>query len=196
MSDDLFNLPKDHDPGGRVRLRVGPATWTAATFSDDRKHRFTLERRWTGATELDPFALWIGMNPSTADEYVDDTTVRRETTYTRTWKLHRYVKVNICSYRATNPYDILEAEIERMEKENLKRVLLHALDKRCRRVLLAFGNVPSPLVRSRNHLLKLLRKFDVEAECLGITKNGWPRHPSRLAHGIVPSIWHYPSPEI
>jgi len=47
---------------------------TAAALSPCRKYRFALWRIWD---ETRPYALVIGLNPSTTDEKKDDPTIRR-----------------------------------------------------------------------------------------------------------------------
>ena len=45
-----------------------------AILSDDRKYRYVLSRNWD---ETKPTVLFIGLNPSIADESEDDPTIRR-----------------------------------------------------------------------------------------------------------------------
>jgi len=53
-----------------------------ASFSEDRLYRFTLYRRWA---ESGDEILFIGLNPSTADEAHNDPTVRRCINFARDW---------------------------------------------------------------------------------------------------------------
>jgi hypothetical protein len=50
-------------------------TTTGAIFSADRVYRYALWRRWSffGDRRL----VFVGLNPGTADENVDDPTIRR-----------------------------------------------------------------------------------------------------------------------
>jgi hypothetical protein len=45
-----------------------------AEFSACRKNRYALWRVWN---EADPLVMFIGLNPSVADETADDPTIRR-----------------------------------------------------------------------------------------------------------------------
>ena len=54
----------------------------SATFSECRKYRYSLWRVWD---ESLPFVLFIGLNPSTADEIEDDPTIRRCINFTKEW---------------------------------------------------------------------------------------------------------------
>ena len=70
-----------HDPGGKVRLVLPDGMRAGATFCGPSNcYRTLLWREW--GDEGAPYALWIGMNPSTADATVDDRTVRREIGFT------------------------------------------------------------------------------------------------------------------
>ena len=70
-----------HDPGGSRRFAMLPGVDGKAEFSPCGQYRYWLSRDWgfrrfSGGRE--PFVLWIGMNPSTAEAEVDDPTIRRE----------------------------------------------------------------------------------------------------------------------
>lgn len=54
-----------------------------AEFSDDRVYRYRLSRVWGEGRR----ATFIMLNPSTADEYVDDRTLARCLAFARDWKL-------------------------------------------------------------------------------------------------------------
>src|SRR5262245_23656231 len=62
--------------GGGVMIRRGNEQ-SGAIFSDCEKYRYVLWRQWD---LLDPepcFMAFVGLNPSTADESLDDPTIRR-----------------------------------------------------------------------------------------------------------------------
>ena len=71
-----------------------------ALFSEDRIYRYALWRTWD---ESLPKALFIGLNPSTADEIQDDPTIRRCIRYSMDWGYGGYIMGNIFGYRSTDP---------------------------------------------------------------------------------------------
>lgn len=77
-----------------------------AKFSDCRKYRYTLWRIWN---ESEPCVMFIGHNPSTADEKEDDPTIRRCINYSRDWGYGGLYMVNLFAYRATDPKDLIAA---------------------------------------------------------------------------------------
>jgi hypothetical protein len=102
-----------HDPGGKVRLPLLPGVDGKAGFSEDGVYRHWLSRNWGFRRHTDgrePFILWVGTNPSTAEGNVDDPTIRKEMIFTRRLMFDCYVKVNIMDYRATSPKTLRNVE--------------------------------------------------------------------------------------
>jgi hypothetical protein len=78
--------------------------------------------------ESKAYALFIGLNPSTADEKEDDPTIKRCINYSKKWGYGGLCMVNLFAFRATDPSD-LKAFHEPIGLENdkwIKRLaLLH-----------------------------------------------------------------------
>ncbi|HHC7270859.1 TPA: DUF1643 domain-containing protein [Vibrio parahaemolyticus] len=53
-----------------------------AKLSDCRTYRYELWRIWD---EQKPYAMFVGLNPSTADETEDDPTIRRCIYFAKSW---------------------------------------------------------------------------------------------------------------
>ena len=53
-----------------------------AKLSDDKLYRYSLWRIWD---DKKPYVLFIGLNPSTADETEDDPTIRRCIGFAESW---------------------------------------------------------------------------------------------------------------
>lgn len=60
---------------------------SGAIFSDDRRCRFSLFRVWD-ETKLN--IMFIGLNPSTANEIVNDPTIRRVISFASSWGYDLY----------------------------------------------------------------------------------------------------------
>lgn len=143
-------------------------TETGAVFSDCRKYRYSLWRRW----EPDkPYALFIGLNPSTATETVDDPTIRRCKRFSRDWGYGAYVMANIFAYRATEPKD-MKAQDEPIGIDN--DVAIQDLARDAGIIVCAWGTHGAYRDRER-HVIQLLEAHEVY--CLGQTKAGHPKHP-------------------
>ena len=140
-----------------------------AIFSHCRLYRYALWRTWN--TEQ-PTVMFIGLNPSTADEVEDDQTIRRCMRFARGWGYGGLVMTNLFALRATNPKDMLAhpAPVGPKNDEYLQQLG----DSVAARVACwgAWGGH-----RGRdNEVIRMLGAL----QCLGLTQAGQPRHPSRL----------------
>lgn len=83
---------------------------TGAELSDDGMYRYLLWRRWdTGL----PCAVFIMLNPSTADASADDPTIRRCIGFAKSWGFGGIRVVNLYPFRATKPEDLWRAPFPR-----------------------------------------------------------------------------------
>ncbi|GHX72979.1 hypothetical protein VCSRO16_3593 [Vibrio cholerae] len=69
-----------------------------AELSKCRKYRYALWRTWDSDK---PFAMFIGLNPSTADEKNDDPTLRRCINFAKSWGYGGVCMANLFAFRAT-----------------------------------------------------------------------------------------------
>jgi hypothetical protein len=73
-----------------------------AYLSDDRRYRYWLLRIWDDAL---PVMANIGANPSTADETVNDPTIRKDIGFATRLGFGGLLKLNVGGFRATKPKD-------------------------------------------------------------------------------------------
>ena len=78
----------------------------SAEFSPDKVYRYELWRIWDEAL---PVCMFIGLNPSTADETVDDPTIRRCINFAKEWGYGQLVMTNLFAFRATKPAEMMRA---------------------------------------------------------------------------------------
>ena len=79
---------------------------STCVFSDCRTWRYTLEHRWdTDQPSYVPrrTAMFVGLNPSTADESSLDPTLRRVKDYCQAWGYGGFVMTNLFAFRSTAP---------------------------------------------------------------------------------------------
>jgi len=76
---------------------------TDAKFSACRKYRYALWRNWD---ESKPYAMIIGLNPSTADENKNDPTITRCINFATSWGYGGVCVTNLFAYCATVPSDM------------------------------------------------------------------------------------------
>ena len=140
--------------------------YRTATFSPDRKYRYVL---WRGWNEKNPTAMFIGFNPSTADESKDDPTIRRCIGFAKDWGYGGLCMMNLFAFRATDPKEILEHP-DPVGIDN-DRMLLE-LSPHAGITIAAWGARGG--YKDRGQIVyRLLR----EMQCLGLTKLKYTRHP-------------------
>jgi hypothetical protein len=137
-----------------------------ARFSRCKTYRFSLSRSWSGGSGK---AVFIGLNPSTADQAEDDPTIRRCVGFAQAWGCNSLEIVNLFAYRATNPED-LKRSAKPIGRDN-DRWIAAAISEAAESIA-CWGNHGAFLARSesiRDRYPKLL--------CLGINASGEPKHP-------------------
>src|SRR5690349_7864679 len=86
-------------------------------FSPCRTWRYELWVRWLSARPRE-YCMFIGLNPSTADEYQLDPTLRKCVGFAKRWGDGAMVMTNLFAYRATLPEDMKKAHIDPVGPDN------------------------------------------------------------------------------
>ena len=164
----------------RAELTAHDHTGPRCHFSPCRRWRYWLTRTWDPAQA--PLVV-IGLNPSTADEHVDDHTVRRVVRFAARWGHGGLVMLNAFAWRSTDPKGLVALGVEPIGAENDATLVAQC---RGRRVLCAWG-VHGTLHDRGAQVLSLIQPVAREVVCLGTTKDGHPRHPLYLASALTPT---------
>jgi hypothetical protein len=157
----LLNLP---DPTGTV---------SSALISADGQYRYILGRTWE---PLKPRAIFIMLNPSTADNVQDDRTIGRCRSFAEREGCGSLTVVNLFALRSTDPR-ALRTHRDPVGPENDFH-LRGVLTQNPGRVIAAWGAHPFAADRAA-YVQELLA--DTRLTCLGTTKAGHPRHPLYVA---------------
>lgn len=154
----------------------------SATFSEDRTYRYLLTRRWD--RDL-PMAVFIMLNPSTADAIVVDPTIRRCITFARSLKAGGVIVTNLFALRSTNP-QTLHTHPAPVGPDN-DAVLSWVLSGRHGPVgpVVAAWGIHGTLLDRGESVTRLMKACNVRPLCLGVTKDGHPRHPLYLSNGTT-----------
>jgi hypothetical protein len=139
-----------------------------ATLSQDRRYRYKLWRRWGTGRML----LWIGLNPSTADENMDDPTIRRMVAFSRDLGFDGLTTCNLFGLVSPHPEDLLRVSDPLGDNDHH---LLEAAQK-ADAIICCWGafNVGG---RDRE-VVELLAGHALH--CLGRNQDGSPKHPLYL----------------
>jgi hypothetical protein len=147
----------------------------AAIFSACGRYRYTLNRIWEPTRRT---VLFVGLNPSTATAKIDDPTIRRCVRFARDWGFGSVVMANLFAYRSTCP-SILPRVHDPVGPRN--NWWLSFLRNRVDLVIAAWGVSGQLLARDR----QVIEAFP-SMHCLGLTKNGFPKHPLYLSATTEP----------
>lgn len=146
----------------------------SASFSSCRRYRYALWRRWGSGR----YAMFIGLNPSTADEKLDDPTIRRCRAFAMSWGFDALCMTNLFAYRATEPSDML-AQDDPVGVEN--DAYLQRLAEDAGVVVAAWGNHGTHLERNKAVMAMIPR-----LHALALTRDGHPGHPLYLPAHLSP----------
>ena len=159
-----------------------------AVLSDDGAYRYLLWRRW--GDFLNP-AVFVMLNPSSADALEDDPTIRRIVGFAKGWGFGSALVCNLFAYRSTSPAGLLDAP-DAVGPHNDRAVswCLRARESGPPFVVCAWGSWGERFPERVGEVGALLRSAGAEAQCLGFTKSGQPRHPLYLpkSASLVPHL--------
>lgn len=147
-----------------------------AVISDCGKYRYLLRRTWDHDRIR---ALFVMLNPSTADAEVDDATIRSCIRLCRDWGFGSFEVVNLFGWRSTDPKG-LDAVADPVGPRN-DDIAVNAIE-RCDIGICAWGAFPVDEGRT-SEMKNLIASRRPTAFCLGTTKHGSPKHPLYIKTG-------------
>lgn len=170
------------------------------TFSSDRCYRYTLWREWqhpprpmcgdcelskddkcvNDGTPCDPtaYVMFIGLNPSTADETKDDPTIRRCKAFAQAWGFGAMCMTNLFAWRDTDP-NVMKKVSKPIGEDNDK--WLAEIASHAGIIIAAWGKHGKHMYRA--NAVKLLIPT---LHCLRKNKDGSPEHPLYLPGDLKP----------
>lgn len=150
----------------------------AAKFNDAKTHRYYLSRLWEPKHSK---LLFIGLNPSKADDVDNDPTVTRLVNFSKSWGFGGFYITNLYSFISPDPDEMIKwyysrtSKMQRaLYKENMEYALRYA--RLCSMVVFCWG-ASNPQQEIANKYIRTFR----QAYCFGVTKEGHPKHPLYLA---------------
>lgn len=180
MTADLFGSPS-----------IAPALQTGAVFSPCRRWRYHLHRRWADG----PAAVFLGMNPSTADEKINDATIERFYRRIRAWEREGLFErmgfyrpaavevVNVFAWRETDSRllpGLIAAGTDIVGPENDGAIVSACAQASV--VVCGWGLPGHRLLNRGPAVLQLLWRAGVTPYCLGINADGSPQHPLYIGY--------------
>lgn len=139
---------------------------SGAKFSECRKYRYALWRIWD---EAKPLVMFIGLNPSTANESDNDPTIKSVCRIAKSNGYGGVYMMNCFPFISTNPNDLCKLD-RLLENETW----LKGISEKCQDVIFAWGNFD---VVKKLGTDKYIAGLFPNAKVLGINKSGSPKHP-------------------
>ena len=148
-------------------------------FSPERKYRFTLWREWD---IYQGYVNFLCLNPSTADETQDDPTIRRCIRFAKDWGYPAVCITNIFAYRATDPLE-MKKQADPVGGDNIGHLV--RIGSQADMVVAAWGT--HGVFRNQDiNVRQAFHTAGINLHCLGLTKDGHPKHPLYLRADTKP----------
>lgn len=183
-------------------MRTIGTSESGAMFSDDMKYRYRLWRCW--APDL-PRACFILLNPSTADEISNDSTVERQLRRVERWAYQNSLFgtdcstrfgaleiVNLCAWRSTDPRALYEVD-EPVGDDNgdaIHTACETALESDGL-VICGWGAHGAKMYSGKYSLQQILLESlgNMPLNALNLNSDGTPQHPLYLSYDLLPRKW-------
>ena len=160
----------------------------SAIISPCGHYRYRLTRELGGERTV----AFVMLNPSAADASVDDPTIRRCKGFAQAWGFGRLIVANLYAWRATDPIEL------RRQAMSGWNVIGHDNDswimqavREAEVVVVAWGPRADP--RRSQSVLDLIRNGGKTPMCLGLSKDGFPRHPLMIPKAATLQPFQMPS---
>lgn len=152
-------------------------------------YRYRLERR----VEVGPVAggnlCFVMLNPSTADAFVDDATIRKCWKFAMREHFRGIVVVNLFAFRATDPAEMWRANaVTNIVGFRNDFFIKHAVAE-ADAVVVAWGRLPKQAQARADAVIEMIFANDGPPSCLGVNKDGSPKHPLYLADSTPFRPW-------
>lgn len=149
-----------------------------AVISPCGRYRYCLTREWDASASRRGAALFVMLNPSTADASHDDPTIRRCIAYAKAWGFGRLSVGNLFALRATDPHVMLASK-DPVGPDNDAALLSMAAESPL--VIAAWGAMGGHEGRDR-----VVGALLPSLHALRLTRDGQPCHPLYLPARLTP----------
>ena len=148
-------------------MNIGGSISGAAFNDESHRFRYALWRIWDKEKDA---LLFIGLNSSTATDRQDDPTIRRVASFAVSWGFGGLFVGNLFSIVSPDP-SVIKLD-EPLESPN--DAAIRCMRGICGAALVGWGHFGKDAGPRPAEVLAILGK---PVYCLGLTKDGWPKHP-------------------
>lgn len=174
-----------------------------AHFSLDREHRYSLSINWFWHTlfamadrqQADKIAaggvrrlMVCAMNPSTADAFQDDPTVRRMIGFAKSWGFGELVVTNVMAYRSTDPKALPKDLEQAMGAHNVAWLKTEA--RGADQILMAYGAIKGMHAEAAKVAEAAI--LTAGKPLYRLSSKPFPRHPLYAPGADTAELWRTP----
>jgi len=189
----LFSAVSDSQEDGvralseMARPKLGPRPGAKNAMLNN--YRYILERNWLGNGRAVNFVM---LNPSTADDVVDDPTIRRCVGFAKRWLFDRLVVTNLFALRATDPSELARLALRdrNMAIGQHNDLRISEAAARCDVIVAAWGD-QGQLADERAAEVLAGPLGGKLIYCIAKTFRGCPCHPVRAKYTDIPLVFRY-----
>jgi hypothetical protein len=149
-------------------------------------YRYSLKREWNRHNPRK--AVFVMLNPSTADATEDDQTTYRCISFAKNWNCGSLEIVNVFAYRSTDYNHLINLTKETAtgikNSSYIERALMGAS-----MIVVAWGTNVTIHHTDYKELEELFKGYQLF--CLGKTKDGHPRHPLYVKHSTQLEVFNF-----
>lgn len=142
----------------------------SAILSKNRKHRYLLSRIWDLDNEN---ILFIMLNPSSADEDIDDATTTKVISFSKKWGYGGLHICNLYTYRTSSPKKLFSVQ---KNKRGSNKSEIKKYAKKCSKIVYAWGN--------KEKVPPWLNQMVPNPSFIELSKEGVPKHPLYLKSNL------------
>ena len=142
----------------------------SAILSKNRKHRYLLSRIWDLNNEN---ILFIMLNPSSADEDIDDATTTKVISFSKKWGYGGLHICNLYTYRTSSPKKLFSVP---KNKRGSNKSEIKNYAKKCSKIVYAWGN--------KEKVPPWLNQMVPNPSFIELSKEGVPKHPLYLKSNL------------
>jgi hypothetical protein len=146
-------------------------TESGAIFSECKKYRYALWRVWDKSK---PYVMFIGLNPSTANELTDDPTIRRVKKLAYFLGYGGVYMMNLYAFITPDPKELKKCNDP--IKDNDKWI--NTIHVKCKDIIFAWGSFKAAKERGKY----IVQRF--KGLALGLNNDGSPKHPLYIPNNV------------
>jgi len=141
------------------------------------KYRYTLTRVW--GENVENLMIFCMLNPSTADAKEDDPTIRRCVSFAKREGYDGIMVINLFALRATDPAELSKHLDPMHGNDKVLNSYAHRSKVTGKPIVCAWGANRFAKEQAHN-FMNMCNGIMLPVYCLGVTKQGHPKHPLYL----------------